>query len=116
MSLVQFFDFFSVRLNGPQAADKHITLNFKFTDLDEQYTLEMVNGVINHTVGTMADDADATITMTREAFNTITLGQLTHDEAIAAGDAAIEGDPAKLDEWLSYLDNFEFWFTIVEPL
>jgi alkyl sulfatase BDS1-like metallo-beta-lactamase superfamily hydrolase len=116
MSLVQFFDFLSVRLNGPQAAGKHITLNFEFTDLDEQYTLEMVNGVINHTAGTMADDADATITMTREAFNNITLGQLTRDEAIEAGDAAIEGDPAKLDELLSYLDNFEFWFNIVEPL
>jgi alkyl sulfatase BDS1-like metallo-beta-lactamase superfamily hydrolase len=54
--------------------------------------------------------------MTREAFNTISLGQLTHDEAIAAGDAAIEGDPAKLDELLSYLDNFEVWFRIVERL
>jgi len=116
MGVEQFFDFLSVRLNGPKASGKRITLNFEFTDLDEQYTLEMVNGVINHTAGTMADDADATITMTRQAFNNITLGQLTRDEAIAAGVVSIEGDPAKLDELLSYLDNFEFWFNIIEPL
>ncbi len=116
MRVEQFFDFLSVRLNGPKAAGKKITLNFVFTDLDKQYTLEMVNGVINHTVGTMADDADATITVTREVFNNITLGQLTRKQAIASGDASIKGDPAKLDEMLSYLDNFEFWFNIIEPL
>ena len=27
-----------------------------------------------------------------------------------------DGDPAKLFELHSYLDNFEFWFNIVEPL
>jgi alkyl sulfatase BDS1-like metallo-beta-lactamase superfamily hydrolase len=116
MGIEQYFDFLSVRLNGPKASGKRITLNFEFTDLDEQYSLEMVNGVINHMAGTMADDADATITMTRQAFNNITLGQLTRDEAIAAGAVSIEGNPAKLDELLSYLDNFEFWFNIIEPL
>lgn len=62
------------------------------------------------------EDPDATITMTRETFNAIALGQLTREDAIVSGAVTIDADPAKLFELHSYLDNFEFWFNIVEPL
>ena len=43
------------------------------------------------------------------------LGQTTVAKAISDGDVDIDGSRAKLEELLSYLDNFDFWFNIVTP-
>jgi alkyl sulfatase BDS1-like metallo-beta-lactamase superfamily hydrolase len=115
MSLDLFFDYLGMRLNGPKADGKRIVLNFDFTDTKENYMIEMVHGVLNHTSNSQADDADATITLTREALNQIVLKQTTLEKAIESGDVKIAGSKAKLDEMLSYLDSFEFWFNIVTP-
>jgi len=61
------------------------------------------------------DDADATITLSRESLNSIVLQQATLADAVAAGDVEIDGDQAKLNELVSYLDTFGFWFDIVTP-
>jgi len=67
MSLDLFFDYLGVRLNSEAAADSSIALNFDFGDADDTYLVELENGVLNHTAGQTADDADATITLTRDA-------------------------------------------------
>jgi alkyl sulfatase BDS1-like metallo-beta-lactamase superfamily hydrolase len=48
-------------------------------------------------------------------LNEIVLKQTTMEKAIASGAVTIDGDKAKLDELLSLLDTFEFWFNIVTP-
>jgi alkyl sulfatase BDS1-like metallo-beta-lactamase superfamily hydrolase len=115
MSLDLFFDFLAMRLNGPKADGKRIVLNFNFTDVKEKYVLEMVNGVLNHTPGRQVKDAQATLTLTRDTLNRIVLKETTLKDAIAKGDVKVVGSEAKLDEMLSYLDSFEFWFNIVTP-
>ena len=115
MSLELFFDYLGMRLNGPKADGKRIVLNFDFTDIKQKYLIEMVHGVLNHTADTQASNADATITMTRDTLNQIVLGQTTSDKAISSGEVKITGSQTKLDELLSYLDSFEFWFNIVTP-
>lgn len=115
MDLDLFFDFLAMRLKGPEVGDKHITLNLDFTDLKQKYTLEMVNGVLNHTEGVQAKDADATITLTRDTLNNIMLKQTTLKDAVSAGNVKINGNEGKLDELMSYMDNFDLWFNIVTP-
>ena len=115
MDLDLFFDYLAMRLKGPEVADKHITLNFDFTDLKQKYTLEMVNGVLNHTEGAQAKDADATITLTRDTLNKLMLKQTTLKDAEGSGELKVQGDQGKLDELMSYMDNFDFWFNIVTP-
>lgn len=115
MDLDLFFDFLAMRLKGPEVGDKHITLNLDFTDLKQKYTLEMVNGVLNHTEGMQAKDADATITLTRDTLNNIMLKQTTLKDAVSKGDVKINGNEGKLEELMSYMDNFDFWFPIVTP-
>jgi linear primary-alkylsulfatase len=115
MNLDMFFDYLAMRLDGPKAEGKHIVLNFDFPDLKQKYLVEMVHGVLNHTEGRQAKDADATITLSRQTLNRIVLKQTTLQGAIAAGEVKITGDQAKLAEMLSYLDNFDFWFNIVTP-
>jgi hypothetical protein len=43
------------------------------------------------------------------------LGQTKLADAISAGDVKIDGDQKKLNELVSYLDTFKFWFNIVTP-
>ena len=115
MDLSLFFDFLGVRLNSEKAEGKHIKLNFDFTDVKETYAVEMVNGVLNHTVGGEFDDADATISMTRETLNQFMLKKISMEGAIDQGEVKISGEQDKLSELLSCLDDFEFWFNIVTP-
>ena len=113
MDLDLFFDFLAMRLDAPAVADERILLNFDFTDVNEKYLLEMVNGVLHHTPGRQAEQADATVTLDRATLDRIVLQKTTVADAIAAGDVKVTGNPAKLDELLSHLDRFEFWFPIV---
>jgi len=115
MTLEMFFDYLGVRLNGPKAGDAKLALNFEFGDKDGRYLLELENGVLNHTAGRQADDADATIRVSRDTLNAIILQQTKLKDAIKSGDVKINGDQEKLEELVSYLDNFEFWFNIVTP-
>ncbi|MNE69226.1 hypothetical protein D3C80_1649380 [compost metagenome] len=62
-----------------------------------------------------AKDADAKVTLTRDTLNKIVLKETSLKDALAAGDIKVEGAQDKLDELVSYLDNFDFWFNIVTP-
>jgi alkyl sulfatase BDS1-like metallo-beta-lactamase superfamily hydrolase len=114
MSLDLFFDFLAMKL-GPKADGKHIVLNFDFTDVGDKYMIEMSNGVLNHTPDMQSDMADATITLTRATLNQLILKETTLQKTVDSGDVKITGSLDKLDEMLSYLDSFEFWFNIVTP-
>ncbi|PND24895.1 alkyl sulfatase dimerization domain-containing protein [Sinorhizobium sp. M4_45] len=115
MSLDLFFDYLGVRLNSEKAGDTKLTLNFDFGEEDGKYLLQLENGVLNNTAGQQADNADATITLTRDSLNGIVLGETTLEKAVADGSIKVTGDNAKLGQLVSMLDNFEFWFNIVTP-
>ncbi|MGB3718446.1 MAG: alkyl sulfatase C-terminal domain-containing protein [Hyphomicrobiaceae bacterium] len=40
---------------------------------------------------------------------------MTVADAINSGDITVTGERGKLEELISYLDTFEFWFNIVTP-
>ncbi|RJE81941.1 alkyl/aryl-sulfatase [Paracoccus onubensis] len=115
MSLDLYFDYMAVRLNHPKADGRKITLNFVFPDVGKKYLLELENGVLNHSEGVQSDTADTTITLDRAVLDAITLQQTTMQEAAQAGNVKFEGDPAKLQEVMSLLDTFGFWFNIATP-
>jgi len=114
MTLEMFFDYLSVRLDREKAAEAKATFNFDFGD-SGKYVIEMENGVLNHTADRQAADADATVALSRDTLNKIILQETKLADAIQAGDVKIAGDRAKLDELVSNLDSFEFWFGIVTP-
>jgi alkyl sulfatase BDS1-like metallo-beta-lactamase superfamily hydrolase len=114
MSADLFFDYLGVRLNSERAGNAHVKLNFEFGK-DGNYFVELENGVLNHTANMKANDADATLTLSRDALNDIILQKTKLDDAISSGVVKVSGDRAKLNNVVSYLDNFEFWFNIVTP-
>jgi alkyl sulfatase BDS1-like metallo-beta-lactamase superfamily hydrolase len=115
MPLDAYFDFWGVRLNGPKAEGKRITLNWRFTDIMQTYVLNLENSALTHRSGQLSDGAHATVTLTRKVLDSITLMETTFEQQIAAGAIAVSGDAAKLTELLALLDTFQTPFAIVEP-
>lgn len=115
MTPEMFFDYMAVHINGEKAANAHAVLNFNFGDQGGKYKLELENGVLNHTPNSEASNADATINLSRDTLNRIVLKEETLQQAKDKGDVKITGDAGKLDEVLSYMDAFNFWFNIVTP-
>ncbi len=108
-------DYLAIRLNGPKAEGKKISVNLKFTDTKETYVLKLENSVLRNEAGAQAPTADVEITLSREVFNEIVLSKWALVKRIAAGDVKVEGDKHKLLELLSLLDKFDPWFNVVTP-
>lgn len=111
-----FFDLLGVRLNGPRAEGKHIVTNWHFTDSDEHYRLNLQNATLTWLPDRRADQADASISLSRATLNSILLQQRTFTEAIQAGEIRIQGDPGKLGELLGLMDDFAPDFALIEPV
>ncbi|OLC37033.1 MAG: hypothetical protein AUH81_07180 [Candidatus Rokubacteria bacterium 13_1_40CM_4_69_5] len=109
------FDALAVRLNGSKAAGKVIRLNYVFPDTNERLLVRVENGVLNYWAGKQAPQADATVTLTRPMLNQIIVRTAGFEQKISAGEVQIEGRREALDELLSLIDTFAYWFNIVTP-
>ncbi|MXP58085.1 MBL fold metallo-hydrolase [Pantoea sp. Taur] len=115
MTPEMFFDYLAVHINGEKAADAKATLNVDLGKDGGKYKLELENGVLNHSANSQADNADATLTLSRETLNKIILKDETLQQAQDKGEIKITGDADKLNVLLNSMDKFEFWFNIVTP-
>lgn len=115
MTPEMFFDYLALHINGEKAADLKSVLNVDFGGEDGMYKLELENGVLNHTAGVRDEKADATINMSRDTMNRILLREETLKQAQDKGEVQITGNAQKVDELLSSLDKFDFWFNMVTP-
>ncbi|RFU48725.1 alkyl/aryl-sulfatase [Paraburkholderia sp. DHOC27] len=115
MPLEMFLDYQGVRLNGDRAAGKSITFNFIMTDTNERYLVGVENSALHYSKGKTSDTADASVTMTRADLNEVMMGNTSMEKLVMGGKAKISGSAPKLGEFVSWLDNFDFWFNIVTP-
>lgn len=84
------FDTPGIRLNGPKAAGKKLTINVRFTDLDGDYVLAVEHGVLNHFAGRRAEDADLPLTLTRAALNEALMSGMSLEELANQGKVEID--------------------------
>ena len=110
-----FFDALAVRLNGPDAFDTELLLNFVFTDTGETEVVDVRNAVLHHYSGDARTDADTTVKLTREVWNRIVTKQTTMQARILAGDVDIDGSRLDLLAFFALLDDPEPDFEIVLP-
>lgn len=115
MSPEMFFDYLAVHINGEKAANAKAVFNVDLGSDGGKYKLELENGVLNHSTNAQASDADASIVLNRATLNKILLKEESLKQAKEKGEVTITGNQAKVDELLSYLDSFDFWFNIVTP-
>jgi len=115
LTLDQYFDFMGIRLNGPKADGKKISLNWNFTDVGEQYAVELENSVLIYTSNKQLASADVTITLTRATLDAISLQKTTFAEEVMSGAIKVDGSKGKLLELFSLFDTFDQKFSIVTP-
>jgi len=115
LTLPMLFNYMAVRLNGPQAGDREITVNLEFTDTGETAWLRLKNGSLSHSVGRLAPHPDATVRMERSLLHRIVAGEFEVGERIEAGTITGEPDAAPLAGIFDLLDTFSPWFGVIEP-
>jgi alkyl sulfatase BDS1-like metallo-beta-lactamase superfamily hydrolase len=115
LPLRSIFDSLAVRLNSGTDPERNITVNFRFTDTEEKYTLTLKNGVLNHFADRQHAEADCTVRLTRPAFDEILDGRSTFVSKIFQGNARIAGSPRKLRTLFQTVERFEPWFEVMLP-
>jgi alkyl sulfatase BDS1-like metallo-beta-lactamase superfamily hydrolase len=116
MPLELFFDYLSIRLDGPKAEGKTIKLNLSLPDTKDKYLLVVQYGVLQYHEGQQAKDADASLTMTRDTLNQIIGGKLKVEQGITNGTIKLDGDSKKFEEFVALLDTFDPWYQVVMPM
>ncbi len=111
----QLFDVLAIRIDGPRAAAKRIVLRWRFTDTGEEFELTLENGVLTHRSEPREAEPDATVIVTRTAFDGIITQTTPVEDALGSGELRVEGDPMKLGELLGLLDAPDPAFPIVTP-
>ncbi len=109
------FDSLAIRLKAEEVSGRHVKVNFKFTDVGEEWTLGLENSALHAVRGRVAPAADVTVTLTRLTLIAIANNEATFADAISAGDVTVEGNDAALQEIFGHLDTFVGGFAIVEP-
>jgi len=115
LTLDMFFDFLGVRLNGDKAQGRTLVLNWNFTDTRQRYVLNLENSALTYVADAQADNADATLTLTRATLDEISLQKTTFPAALQAGLITVTGQREKVGELLGLFDTFAPGFPIVEP-
>jgi alkyl sulfatase BDS1-like metallo-beta-lactamase superfamily hydrolase len=115
MSLGLVFDYLGTRLNGPRAGGAQMVVNWRFRDSGESAASTLSHGALSTVVGKNAPNADATVTLSRAAFEAVIVGPRTISDVIQAGEATATGNVARVSELFGLLDDFEGAFPIVEP-
>lgn len=115
MPVNEFLMLMAVKLNGPKADGKKITLNVTLSDTNQKYALYIENAVLIYKEGVVDANPDVSLTFDQLIFYGIGLGLLSPEQAVAAGKLMISGDQSKLNEFLSLLDEFDTIINIVTP-
>jgi alkyl sulfatase BDS1-like metallo-beta-lactamase superfamily hydrolase len=111
----QLWDVLGVRLNGPKAEGKHIVLNWTFTDTSETFVLTLENCALTYLAGAQAATADASFTLARGVLDEVIAKQTSFPEAVGSGLIKFTGNPMRLGELMTLMDEFPRMFEIVEP-
>ncbi|WP_194814631.1 alkyl/aryl-sulfatase [Nocardia sp. XZ_19_385] len=118
LTVDQIFDALSLRVDGPKAWDLRVVTEWRITDENRTHRVELGNGVLTHydrPEGATLPDPDATFTLTRATLIRILLTGADFGVAVAAGDIAIDGDPAGLAKLVGVFDEPDPDFAIVTP-
>lgn len=115
MPLDLFLDYLGIRLNADKAAGKSLIFNLVLTDTNEKYAVGVENSALHYSKDRPSKTADASLTMTRNDLNNVMLGDVNMHSLIIAGKAKIDGNAQKLGEFVTWLDNFDFFFNIATP-
>ncbi len=89
-----------------RSVDKFKTISWTFPDVDKSYTLEVRSGVAEFRPG-VDEKADIKLTVNKDDWIEIILGQRSFPIALATGDVALAGGISKLPELTQFFAMFD---------
>jgi alkyl sulfatase BDS1-like metallo-beta-lactamase superfamily hydrolase len=108
LAVDQVFDSLAIRVNGPEAWDKNVTIDWNFTDLKKEVRLRLENGVLTRSRPDNGSPAQLILTLTKpQLFRVLAARSLDGVRA--------EGDQQALATLLGVLDSADPQFRIVIP-
>ena len=110
-----FFDYLGVRVDAAKAAEQDLTINWHFTDLNEDYALTLRNGVLTHRDLARHAQADVQVSMSKQTLDRIALKQTGFLKEATLGEISIEGERVKFLRFMGGLENADSRFNIVTP-
>jgi alkyl sulfatase BDS1-like metallo-beta-lactamase superfamily hydrolase len=113
LSVAQILDGMKVRLNGPRAWGKLLTIGWQVTNPDERHLLTLEHGVLHHRPWPEGAEPEATLIIERQALNEMLAGTADLAALAESGRLRVEGDGAQLGELLGLLEEPDPSFTIV---
>ncbi|SDA58654.1 Alkyl sulfatase BDS1, metallo-beta-lactamase superfamily [Pseudomonas sp. NFPP33] len=115
MTPSMFFDYLAVRIDAMKAADEDLSINWRFTDLDENYALTLRNGVLTHRKQSRHAQADIDLSMSKELLDRIALKETGFLKEATIGGIEIASGRLKLLKLLGGLDEANPQFNLVTP-
>ena len=114
MTVDQLMDATAVRLKAEEVGGVDVTVNLRFTDVEQDWRVVISNRTM-HTTSGRAAVADADVTLDRSVLIDISSAELTSGEAIDSGRAVVDGDDTAFRAIFDHLDVFMSMFPIIEP-
>lgn len=110
-----FLEAMAANLNGPAAEGKDWKINLVFSDTKETFVLWIENAVLHHRAVKPADDANATLTVTKPLFMKMLVGQAGIKDTLFSDDLKISGSRVDLLRFFSLFERPGGNFPVVEP-
>lgn len=110
----KFFDSMAVRLDAQSAADLTMTVQIRFTDLNQAFDLNISNGVLHHRPAD-SEQPDAQLSLTHPLFIKMLTGNAGLKDTLFSDDLQTDGSLIDLVHFFSLFDKPEGRFNIVEP-
>ncbi|WP_083700122.1 alkyl/aryl-sulfatase [Shewanella sp. UCD-KL12] len=110
-----FLQSMASRVIGPDAFGQHYLLNITFTDLNENYVLELKNSVLHHKKAAKAPNANVTLNISHELFIDLIIGTAGASDLLFSDELNIQGSKLDLIGFFRLLDKPKGVFNIVTP-
>jgi alkyl sulfatase BDS1-like metallo-beta-lactamase superfamily hydrolase len=115
MTTAMIFDAFATKLIGPWVGDRPISMNWIFVDPTDPYLVRVQNGALTYVEGKQDQNADVTLTLSRDTLNRLMGGLISPQDAIEKKLIEISGRRAVLLRFFCLLDSDDPAFPIVTP-
>ena len=113
--LMQFMKALSVRLDAEKAEAELLVINMLFTDQQQNFVLTVRNSVLHYQQLPAANNADASIALTKNLFVDLLLGQVGIQQLLTTDELQVDGSVLKLLKFFSLLGESNDNFNIVTP-
>ncbi|MEO3723647.1 alkyl sulfatase dimerization domain-containing protein [Pseudomonas syringae] len=109
----RFLEAMAASLDGPAADGKNWTFNLVLTDTNESFVLWIENAVLHYRKGPTAENANATLTVTKDLFVQLLGGTAGLKETLTSDDLKVDGSKVDLVRFLGLLEKAPGNFAIV---